>query len=47
MQVMNPSTFDLKRFLAADTPSLELGWVPFEKKINKYLEAVSYHLRAS
>lgn len=39
MQVMNPATFDLKRFLAADTPQLDLGWGQFEKKINKYLEA--------
>lgn len=41
MQVVNPATFDLKRFLAADTPNLDLGWSQFEKKINKYLEAVS------
>lgn len=41
MQVLNPTSFDLRRFLESDATSLDLGWGEFEKKISKYLQAVS------
>lgn len=42
MDGLNPATFDLSRFLSAEAPVLDFGWEKFEKKIYKYMAAVSY-----
>lgn len=42
MEIINPATFDLKRYVGPDAPPLDLGLAQFEKKVTKYLEAVSY-----